>query len=88
MNSKLNSNTLDVSVPRRSFRDSLHRYRFLLLAAIVVCILPMTMRSGSLATEVLVYALAALGCNLCSDIRACCPSGRAFSSGWEVIARA
>ncbi|WP_248324196.1 MULTISPECIES: branched-chain amino acid ABC transporter permease [unclassified Caballeronia] len=64
MNSKLNSNTLDVSVPRRSFRDSLHRYRFLLLAAIVVCILPMTMRSGSLATEVLVYALAALGCNL------------------------
>jgi branched-chain amino acid transport system permease protein len=64
VNSKLDSNTLDVSVPQRSLRHSLHRYRFLVLAAIVVCILPMTMRSGSLATEVLVYALAALGCNL------------------------
>ncbi|HEX7684256.1 MAG TPA: branched-chain amino acid ABC transporter permease [Trinickia sp.] len=64
MNSKLTSDALDVSVPRRSLRNSLHRYRFLLLAALVVCLLPMTMRSGSLATEVLVYALAALGCNL------------------------
>lgn len=64
MNSKLDSKALDVSVTQRSLRHSLHRYRFLLLAAIVVCILPMTMRSGSLATEVLVYALAALGCNL------------------------
>ncbi|SAK44671.1 ABC transporter permease [Caballeronia hypogeia] len=64
MNSKSSSKSLDVSVPRRSLRHSLHRYRFLLLAAFVVCLLPMTMRSGSLATEVLVYALAALGCNL------------------------
>nr|WP_223217685.1 branched-chain amino acid ABC transporter permease [Paraburkholderia phenoliruptrix] len=42
----------------------MHRYRFLLLALLVVCILPLTLRSGSLATEVLVFALAALGCNL------------------------
>nr|WP_236873476.1 branched-chain amino acid ABC transporter permease [Burkholderia sp. PAMC 26561] len=39
-------------------------YRFILFAAIVVCLLPLTLSSGSLATEVLVYALAALGCNL------------------------
>jgi len=45
-------------------RLALHRYRFLLLALLVVCILPLTLRSGSLATEVLVFALAALGCNL------------------------
>src|SRR6202012_4572432 len=45
-------------------KHSLHRYRFLLLALLVVCVLPLTLRSGSLATEVLVFALAALGCNL------------------------
>lgn len=48
----------------RSLKHALHRYRFLLLALLVVCILPLTLRSGSLATEVLVFALAALGCNL------------------------
>jgi branched-chain amino acid transport system permease protein len=47
-----------------SLKHALHRYRFLLLALLVVCILPLTLRSGSLATEVLVFALAALGCNL------------------------
>ncbi len=37
----------------------------LLLAALaVVLALPLFMRSGSLATEVLIYALAAMGCNL------------------------
>jgi len=35
-----------------------------LLAAIVVVAMPMAMRSGSLATEVLIYGLAAMGCNL------------------------
>lgn len=45
-------------------KHALHRYRFLLLALLVVCVLPLTLRSGSLATEVLVFALAALGCNL------------------------
>ncbi len=40
------------------------RYRFLLLALLVVCALPLTVHSGTLATEVLIYALAALGCNL------------------------
>jgi branched-chain amino acid transport system permease protein len=56
----------DVSPPnsKRTFRQALHRYRFMLLALLVVCVLPLTLRSGSLATEVLVYALAALGCNL------------------------
>ena len=49
---------------RRTFRQALHHYRFILLALLVVCALPLTLRSGSLATEVLVYALAALGCNL------------------------
>lgn len=47
-----------------SLKHALHRYRFLLLALLVVCVLPLTLRSGSLATEVLVFALAALGCNL------------------------
>ncbi|WP_321945157.1 branched-chain amino acid ABC transporter permease [Paraburkholderia sp. J10-1] len=42
----------------------LRRYRYVLLAIVVVCALPLTIRSGSLATEVLVFALAALGCNL------------------------
>ncbi|MET3496125.1 branched-chain amino acid ABC transporter permease [Variovorax boronicumulans] len=35
-----------------------------LLALIVTLALPLFMRSGSLASEVLIYALAALGCNL------------------------
>ena len=48
----------------RSFKAALHHYRFILLAAVVVCALPLTLRSGSLATEVLVFSLAALGCNL------------------------
>lgn len=34
------------------------------LAVAVVCALPVALSSGSLATEVLVFALAALGCNL------------------------
>jgi branched-chain amino acid transport system permease protein len=49
---------------KRTFKQALHHYRFILLALLVVCVLPLTLRSGSLATEVLVYALAALGCNL------------------------
>lgn len=42
----------------------LARHRYLLLACAVAVALPLTLRSGSLATEVLVFALAALGCNL------------------------
>ena len=34
------------------------------LAVAVACLLPIVLSSGSLATEVLVFALAALGCNL------------------------
>ena len=39
------------------------KYSFL-LALIVVLGLPLTLRSGSLASEVLIYGLAAVGCNL------------------------
>ncbi|MBL3940647.1 branched-chain amino acid ABC transporter permease, partial [Bacteroides thetaiotaomicron] len=34
------------------------------LAVVAACVLPLALSSGSLATEVLVFALAALGCNL------------------------
>jgi branched-chain amino acid transport system permease protein len=64
VNSKPDSKAPDAGALPGSFRRALHRYRFLLLAALVVCVLPMTLRSGSLATEVLIYGLAALGCNL------------------------
>jgi branched-chain amino acid transport system permease protein len=36
----------------------------LLLALAVVLVMPLTMQSGSLASEVLIYGLAAMGCNL------------------------
>ncbi|EJN07192.1 branched-chain amino acid ABC transporter permease [Herbaspirillum sp. YR522] len=39
-------------------------FRYTLLAAAVALLLPLTVGSGTLATEVLVFALAALGCNL------------------------
>lgn len=39
-------------------------FRYTLLVIAVVLILPMTVSSGTLATEVLIFALAALGCNL------------------------
>jgi branched-chain amino acid transport system permease protein len=39
-------------------------YRYILLAVATVLLLPLTLSSGSLASEVLIFALAALGCNL------------------------
>lgn len=39
-------------------------FRYTLLAAAVALLLPLCVGSGTLATEVLVFALAALGCNL------------------------
>lgn len=42
----------------------LKRNRFLMLAILTVLVLPATITSASLATEVLIFALAALGCNL------------------------
>jgi branched-chain amino acid transport system permease protein len=39
------------------------KYTFL-LALLVALALPLTLRSGTLASEVLIFALAALGCNL------------------------
>ena len=42
------------------FRKNFH----LLLALAVVLVMPLTMQSGSLASEVLIYGLAAMGCNL------------------------
>ncbi|KVN03229.1 MULTISPECIES: branched-chain amino acid ABC transporter permease [unclassified Burkholderia] len=60
------SNSLPGGAPARRAAQradgALHRH--VLLAAAVVCALPLVLRSGSLATEVLVFALAALGCNL------------------------
>jgi branched-chain amino acid transport system permease protein len=42
----------------------LHKHKDLLLALAAVLILPWMLKSGSLASEVLIFALAALGCNL------------------------
>ena len=42
----------------------LKRYRYLLLSIVTVLLLPAMLSSASLATEVLIFALAALGCNL------------------------
>lgn len=42
----------------------MRRHAILLLALAVVLALPMFMRSGSLASEVLIFALAAMACNL------------------------
>ncbi|MFC3110063.1 branched-chain amino acid ABC transporter permease [Undibacterium arcticum] len=39
-------------------------FRYTLLVTATVLILPLTVSSGTLATEVLIFALAALGCNL------------------------
>jgi branched-chain amino acid transport system permease protein len=43
---------------------NLMHFRFTLLVIATVLILPLTLGSGTLATEVLIFALAALGCNL------------------------
>lgn len=42
----------------------LTRYRNILLALATVLLLPLSLKSGSLAAEVLIFALATLGCNL------------------------
>ena len=40
------------------------KYTHFILAAVVVLTMPLLMHSGSLASEVLIFALAAMGCNL------------------------
>jgi branched-chain amino acid transport system permease protein len=60
----MNENSVVARTVSRPPEEALRHYRSVLLAALVVCILPAALRSGSLATEVLVYALAALACNL------------------------
>ena len=45
-------------------RLTTHLQLILALALAVTLLLPLVMQSGSLATEVLIYALAVLGCNL------------------------
>ena len=42
----------------------LKHYRYLLLAVATALVLPLTVKSASLATEVLIFSMAALGCNL------------------------
>ncbi|QET06568.1 MULTISPECIES: branched-chain amino acid ABC transporter permease [Cupriavidus] len=47
-----------------SGKQWLVRYRFWWLALGIALLLPLTIRSGTLATEVLIYAMAAMACNL------------------------
>lgn len=47
-----------------SSRQWLFRYRYWWLALGVTLLLPLTMRSGTLATEVLIYGMASMACNL------------------------
>lgn len=47
-----------------SMTTPLRRHFHLLLALAVVLVMPLTLQSGSLASEVLIYGLAAMGCNL------------------------
>lgn len=42
----------------------MRKHTHLLLALAVVLVMPLTMQSGSLASEVLIFGLAAMGCNL------------------------
>jgi branched-chain amino acid transport system permease protein len=49
---------------RPAIRQAWCRHRLMLMACALVCVLPVALRSGSLATETLVFSLAALGCNL------------------------
>jgi branched-chain amino acid transport system permease protein len=44
--------------------DAVRKHAILLLALAVVLVMPLFMRSGSLASEVLIFALAAMACNL------------------------
>ena len=44
--------------------SAMKKYTHLLLALAVVLVMPLLMHSGSLASEVLIYGLAAMGCNL------------------------
>lgn len=52
------------TVMTNSVRDHLRKQSHLLLALAIVLAMPLTMQSGSLASEVLIYGLAAMGCNL------------------------
>ncbi|AJW96066.1 branched-chain amino acid transport system / permease component family protein [Burkholderia gladioli] len=54
----------DMAVDGAAARGIWRRHYETWLAIAVACALPLALNSGSLATEVLVYALAALGCNL------------------------
>src|SRR5690554_1497614 len=45
-------------------RNLFYKCRYMLMACLTVLILPLVLTSGSLATEVLIFALAALGCNI------------------------
>jgi branched-chain amino acid transport system permease protein len=44
--------------------NTMRKYSHFLLALAVVLLMPLFMQSGSLASEVLIYGLAAMGCNL------------------------
>jgi branched-chain amino acid transport system permease protein len=59
------TNTTEASgKPEATFKRAVMRHGLMVMALILVCALPLALHSGSLATETLVFALAALGCNL------------------------
>ena len=60
----------------------MRKHTHLLLAIAVVLVMPLTMQSGSLASEVLIFGLAAMGCNLLQATPGCCHSARASSLAW------
>jgi len=59
----------------------------LLLVVASLVALPLLLPSATLATEILIFALAALACNLLLGYTACCRSARASSLAWAPMAR-
>ena len=60
----------------------MRKHTHLLLAIAVVLVMPLTMQSGSLASEVLIFGLAAMGCNLLLGYTGLLSFGRASSLAW------
>jgi len=67
-------------------------HRFTLLAIMVALVLPLTLKSGSLATELLIFAMAALACNLLLGYTGLMSFGQgifyglgSYSAGWLLL---
>lgn len=68
------------------------RHRFTLLAILVALVLPFALKSGSLATELLIFAMAALACNLLLGYTGLMSFGQgifyglgSYSAGWLLL---